>query len=71
MQAELDELDNLLKSLEVPTDDFFGELPIDFRDIDFCQVDTPVVEKPAMTMEDIEDLLNSDEIQKLCDSSAM
>lgn len=61
----------MLSSLEVDTDDFIGQLPFDITDTDFCQTDTPMVEEPAMTMKDIEDLINSDMIQKLMDASAM
>lgn len=69
--ADLNEIERMLSSLEVDTDDFIGQLPFDITDTNFCQTDTPMVEEPDMTMKDIEDLINSDMIQKLMDASAM
>lgn len=67
--TEFDRINNLLAALEVESDDYTGIFPMDIRNVDFCAADAPGIEEPTMTMEEIDEILDS--VKDLCDPSAM
>lgn len=67
----LEEIEALLDTFSEETTDFIGQLPIDLSEFDFCNPDGNTIEQPAMTLEEIEALCNSDFIQNLLDIDTM